>query len=47
MAMAGLGLSTQVRAIRNAGVRPMLLALALFVWLVAGGAWINRAIAGA
>jgi uncharacterized integral membrane protein (TIGR00698 family) len=47
MAMAGLGLSTQVRALRKAGVRPMLLALTLFVWLVGGGAWINRVIEGA
>jgi uncharacterized integral membrane protein (TIGR00698 family) len=47
MAMAGLGLSTQVRALRKAGARPMLLALALFAWLVAGGAWINRIVEAA
>ena len=42
MAMAALGLSTHLAAIRKAGVRPLLLALILFVWLVIGGALINR-----
>jgi uncharacterized integral membrane protein (TIGR00698 family) len=41
-AMAALGLTTQVGAIRKAGAKPLLLALALFMWLVAGGAMINR-----
>jgi uncharacterized integral membrane protein (TIGR00698 family) len=40
-AMAGLGLGTHVSAIRQAGLRPLLLAAALFVWLVAGGFAIN------
>jgi uncharacterized membrane protein YadS len=44
MAMAALGLATQVRAVRQAGSRPLLLALSLFVWLVVGGAAINAAI---
>ena len=42
MAMAALGLSTHISSIRKAGVKPLLLALILFVWLVAGGALINR-----
>jgi uncharacterized integral membrane protein (TIGR00698 family) len=44
MAMAALGLTTQVQAFRRAGIRPLLLAFVLFVWLVAGGALINRAV---
>lgn len=42
MAMAALGLSTPVSALRRAGLKPMLLALILLVWLVAGGALINH-----
>ncbi len=42
IAMAALGLTTHVSAFRQAGFKPMLLAAVLFVWLVAGGAWINR-----
>ncbi len=49
MAMAALGLATQLRAVRQAGSRPLLLALALFAWLVVGGAalnaWIPRLLA--
>ena len=41
MAMAALGLATRVRAVRQAGSRPLLLALALFAWLVVGGAVVN------
>jgi uncharacterized membrane protein YadS len=40
--MAALGLHTQVGAIRRAGVRPLLLAASLFVFLVLGGYAINR-----
>jgi len=43
-AMAALGLSTHISAIRAAGLKPLLLATLLFVWLVVGGAAINRAI---
>jgi len=43
-AMAGLGLHTQVGAIRRAGVRPLLLAASLFVFLVLGGYAINRVV---
>jgi uncharacterized integral membrane protein (TIGR00698 family) len=46
MAMAALGLSTHLSAIRKAGMKPLLLAACLFVWLVAGGAVINRVVAG-
>ena len=42
MAMAALGLSTHFSAIRKAGAKPLLLALILFVWLLAGGALINH-----
>jgi len=42
MAMAALGLTTHVSAIRKAGLKPLLLALMLFVWLVLGGALINH-----
>lgn len=41
MAMAALGLSTRVAAIRQAGIKPLLLAALLFCWLMAGGALIN------
>jgi uncharacterized integral membrane protein (TIGR00698 family) len=40
-AMAALGLHTHVGAIRRAGVRPLLLAASLFVFLVLGGYVIN------
>lgn len=41
MAMGALGLTTHVSAIRKAGARPLLLATALFGWLLIGGALIN------
>jgi len=44
-AMAALGLTTHVGAIRAAGMRPLILALTLFAWLVVGGAGINHAVA--
>jgi uncharacterized integral membrane protein (TIGR00698 family) len=43
-AMAALGISTRVTAIRQAGGRPLVLAVVLFAWLVIGGAAINRGI---
>lgn len=46
MAMAALGLTTHVSAIRKAGAKPLLLALALFAWLVLGGAVLNRVVLG-
>ncbi|MBK5073890.1 YeiH family putative sulfate export transporter [Budviciaceae bacterium CWB-B4] len=44
MAMAALGLTTHISAIRQAGIKPLLLATLLFVWLIAGGALINLAV---
>jgi len=44
MAMAALGLTTHVSAIRKAGVRPLLLAAILFGWLICGGALINSGV---
>lgn len=41
MAMAALGLRTHVGAIRQAGVKPLLLAATLFAFLTVGGYWIN------
>ncbi|GAB2817786.1 YeiH family protein [Comamonas piscis] len=41
MAMAGLGLTTHVRSVRAAGIKPLLLGLVLFVWLVLGGLAVN------
>jgi uncharacterized integral membrane protein (TIGR00698 family) len=41
MAMAALGLTTHVSALRQAGLKPILLAALLFVWLIVGGAGIN------
>lgn len=41
MAMAGLGLTTQISAIRAAGVKPLLLGSLLFAYLIIGGGLIN------
>lgn len=41
MAMAALGLTPHISALKNAGVKPLLMALMLFVWLVVGGGGIN------
>lgn len=46
MAMAALGLTTHLSAIRKAGARPLLLALGLFGWLVLGGALLNSYVQG-
>jgi uncharacterized integral membrane protein (TIGR00698 family) len=43
-AMAALGLRTHVGAIRQAGLRPLLLAAVLFIFLVVGGYVINRSV---
>ena len=40
-AMAALGLGTRAAAMRKAGLRPLLLALLLFAWLLGGGLAIN------
>lgn len=47
MAMAGLGLTTDLKAIRRAGLKPLLLASLLFAWLVVGGAGLNCVITAA
>jgi uncharacterized integral membrane protein (TIGR00698 family) len=47
MAMAALGLTTRVSAIRSAGVKPLALASLLFAWLVLGGGVINAGISAA
>ncbi|MCG3461240.1 YeiH family protein [Xenorhabdus bovienii] len=44
MAMVALGLTTHVSAIRQAGVKPILLAFFLFIWLMAGGLIVNQGI---
>jgi uncharacterized integral membrane protein (TIGR00698 family) len=41
MAMSALGLCTHVGALRQAGVKPLLLGSLLFAWLIVGGAAIN------
>lgn len=41
MAMAALGLTTHISALKRAGVKPLLLALLLFIWLIIGGGAIN------
>lgn len=44
VAMAALGLTTQFSLLKKAGLRPLLLGLLLFVWLLLGGGAINLAI---
>lgn len=44
MAMAGLGLTTDVKAIRRAGFKPLVLASILFVWLIIAGGTLNYAV---
>ena len=44
MAMAALGGTTHVSALKKAGAKPLLMALMLFVWLIVGGGVINVAI---
>lgn len=43
-AMAALGLTTRLSALKRAGLKPLLLGLALFVWLIVGGGAINLGI---
>ncbi|MEJ8673352.1 YeiH family protein [Chromobacterium amazonense] len=43
-AMGALGITTHVSAIRQAGAKPMLLASALFGWLIIGGGLINMGV---
>jgi uncharacterized membrane protein YadS len=41
MAMAALGLTTHISALKRAGSKPLLMALVLFIWLIVGGGAIN------
>ena len=41
IAMAALGLTTHIRAVRAAGTKPLILALALFAWLLTVGLALN------
>lgn len=41
MAMAALGLTTHLSALKRAGIRPLFMALLLFIWLMVGGGMIN------
>ena len=41
MAMGALGVRTHAGAIRQAGLKPLLLATALFAWLIVGGLLVN------
>ena len=41
LAMAALGLTTHIRAVRAAGTKPLILALALFAWLLVAGLALN------
>ena len=45
VAMAALGLTTQISALREAGLRPIGLAALLALWLVVGGFAINLGVA--
>jgi uncharacterized integral membrane protein (TIGR00698 family) len=44
MAMAALGATTHVSAVRTAGIKPLALAALLFIWLIFGGVAINLGI---
>ena len=44
MAMAALGVTTHVSALKKAGDKPLLMALVLFIWLIVGGGAINLAV---
>lgn len=41
MAMFALGLTTHFSAVKQAGIKPLILAAVMFVWLILGGALIN------
>lgn len=47
MAMAALGITTHVSAIRTAGIKPLMLGALLFAWLIVGGLAINAGISAA
>lgn len=41
MAMAALGLTTHISVVRQAGIKPLVMAICLFGWLTIGGLFIN------
>ena len=45
MAMFALGLTTHMSAIKQAGVKPLILGAIMFTWLIVGGGLINIGIA--
>ena len=45
MAMFALGLTTYLSAIKQAGVKPLILGAIMFAWLIIGGGLINIGIA--
>ena len=45
MAMFALGLTTHLSAIKQAGVKPLILGAIMFAWLIIGGGLINIGIA--
>lgn len=44
--MIALGLTTHISAIKKAGVKPLLLGMLLFIWLVLGGLAVNLLMQG-
>lgn len=44
MAMFALGLTTHLSAIKQAGIKPLILGATMFVWLIVGGGLINVAV---
>ena len=43
-AMAALGLTTQASAIKKAGLKPLILGILIYLWLVVGGFLVNYGI---
>ena len=41
MAMAALGLTTKAGQLKQAGLKPLLLGLMVFIWLIVGGGLVN------
>lgn len=42
MAMMALGLTTDIKAVRTAGIKPLILGAIIFAWLIIGGGFINH-----
>ena len=42
--MAALGLTTQASAIKKAGLKPLILGILIYLWLVIGGFLVNYGI---